>query len=224
MKKGIDSLKDAVLRDTKEAENCFNENGCDHEFQRMQPETNPRLIEMGFTRCCRAVSKCSHKFCNKYKWIIERAKHYAEKTEKTFEEILEVWESDRTYWYMNYYQECNQPLLEGNGFYLYEDWVTELKKRFGDDPKKWQFVCPSCGNIQTIQDFIDYNIENPEGKVYYNCIGRYVQGKGCDWTLGGLLKIHSTVVIQNGRPVPVFDMASVKEAEPTKAIETINSK
>jgi hypothetical protein len=114
MKKGLESLKAAVLLNTKDGEGCFNENGCDHEFTRMVPETNPALIEMGMTQACKRVSKCFHKYCDKYKWVIERAKHYAEKTGREFEEIIEIWESNRTYWYMGYYQEGQQP-LNGRG-------------------------------------------------------------------------------------------------------------
>jgi hypothetical protein len=110
MKTGLASLKEAVLKDTKDYNDCFSENGCDHEFTRMMPETNPALIRMGMTKKCVMVSKCSHKYCDKYKWVVERAKHYAEKTGKTFEEIIEIWEGNRTFWYMNYYQDCNQPL------------------------------------------------------------------------------------------------------------------
>lgn len=110
MTKGIESFKHAVLNDTKDGENCFNENGCDHEFYRMEPEDNPGLIKMGFTSYCRKISKCGHKYCDKFKWVIDRAKHYAEKTGRPFDEILEIWEKNRTYWYMNYYHEANQPL------------------------------------------------------------------------------------------------------------------
>lgn len=110
MKKGIESLKKAVLYDTEKGQNCFNENGCNHEFYRMLPEDNPLLTKMGFNEKCVCVSKCFHKYCDKYKWVIERAKHYSEKTGKPYEEIIEIWESNRTYWYMNYYQEYNMPL------------------------------------------------------------------------------------------------------------------
>lgn len=114
MKKGLESLKAAVLLNTKDGEGCFNENGCDHEFTRMVPETNPALIKVGLLKSCLHVSKCSHKYCDKYKWVIDRAKHYAEKTGRDFEEIIEIWERNRTYWYMGYYQECHQP-LNGRG-------------------------------------------------------------------------------------------------------------
>jgi hypothetical protein len=110
MEKGIESLKNSVLRDTLQGNQCFNENGCDHEFYRMMPETNPNLIEMGMTRKCVRVSKCLHKYCDKYKWVLDRATLYDERTGKTMDEIIELWERDRSYWYMNYYQDNKQPI------------------------------------------------------------------------------------------------------------------
>jgi len=140
MKKGLESLKLAVLHDTENAENCFNENGCDHEFTRMEPETNPGLIAIGITQCCRRVSKCSHKFCDKYKWVIERAKYYAEKTGKPFEEIIKTWEENRTYWYMSYYQECNQPL---SGRSKKDEQIVKTKERIDflkNEVETWDFL------------------------------------------------------------------------------------
>lgn len=110
MDKGIESLKEAVMKDCAAGENCFNPSGCDHEFTRIEPETNPKLIEMGITRCCKRVCKCFHKYCDKYKWVMERAALYAEKTGKTVGEVIEIWERARTYWYLSYYQGCNQPI------------------------------------------------------------------------------------------------------------------
>jgi len=111
MEKGIESLKHDVMIETERGENCFNENGCDHEFSRIEPETSPALIKMGFTTCCRRISKCEHKYCDKYKWIIDRSKHYAKRTGKSYEDIIAVWEKSRdNNWFMNFYQECNMPL------------------------------------------------------------------------------------------------------------------
>ena len=67
--------------------------------------------------------------------------------------------------------------------------LEELTTKYTTDKNKWAFKCPSCGNVQTIQDFIDIK-ENPTN-VNFSCIGRYTEGRGCNWTLGGLLKIHS---------------------------------
>lgn len=209
MEKGIESLKASVMKDCQHDENCFSENGCTKERYAELPEDNPRMIKMGIkTKCVRTV-KCFHGYCDKYKWVLERAKHYAEKTGKTVEEIITIWETDRTYWYMNYYQDCNQPLLTAESIINYDDWIAELKNRFGDDAKKWAFKCPNCGNIQTIQDFIDNEIEKPEDKVYFSCIGRYVKNKGCNWTLGGLFKIHKISVMKDALIFPVFEMAEI---------------
>ena len=63
----------------------------------------------------RKVVTKKHKYCDKFKWVIDRAKHYGEKLGIPWEDILDSWESHRDYWYMNYYQECNQPtILSGN--------------------------------------------------------------------------------------------------------------
>lgn len=183
MKKGIESFTDAVKKDCQDGQNCFNENGCDQD----RP-------------------KCFHRYCNKYLWVINRAKQYEQVTGIPYLKIIEEWETNRTYWYMNYYQECNQVELKPGKFMLYKDWVEELNRRFGKDAKQWRFKCVQCGHIQTIQDFLNHNIEHPESKVFYNCIGRYVSGIGCDWSLGGLLQINTMTVIRDGQPIPVFEM------------------
>lgn len=91
-----------------------------------------------------------------------------------------------------------------------DEWRAEAVSRFGEDAKKWVFVCASCGEKQTLADFIAAGIESPETKAFFSCIGRYVKGRGCDWTLGGLFQIHHTEVInENGDPVPVFEFAEV---------------
>ncbi len=113
-KKGKESLLKAVKIDCESGENCFNENGCDHEFTRIVPQDNPKLVEMGFKTACKRISKCTHKYCDKYKWVTDRAKLFSEKTGKPVNDILELWESQRTYWYLNYYQEGNFP-MHGKG-------------------------------------------------------------------------------------------------------------
>jgi hypothetical protein len=143
MGKGIKSLREAVQRDTKQYNNCFNENGCDHEFIRIVPETNPGLIKMGIKTCCKMVSKCSHKYCDRYKWVIYRAKYYEEKTGRSFEEVIEIWENNRTYWYMNYYQDCNQPL---NGIKPDDEQLNALRAKIPileNEIESWIFAAES---------------------------------------------------------------------------------
>ncbi len=42
-------------------------------------------------------------------WAIGRAKHYAHHTGRSIESILNEWEDKRSYWWRNFYQDCNQP-------------------------------------------------------------------------------------------------------------------
>jgi len=186
-KRGIETLLAAVRSDCSKGKNCFNADGCNK------------------------TPSCSHRYCDKYVWIMDRAKHYAEKTGKTVADMVEIWETDRRYWYMNYYQDCNQPIIQGDSMMFYDDWIKELTERFGPDVRDWKFVCPNCGNIQSARDFIANNIPEPMDKVAFSCIGRYVGGVGCNWSLGGLFNIAKQTVIKNGIASPVFEMANKNE-------------
>jgi hypothetical protein len=48
-------------------------------------------------------------FLQKFKWVIGRATHYAHRTNRSVEDVLWSWESDRDHWWLNYYQDCRQP-------------------------------------------------------------------------------------------------------------------
>ena len=50
-------------------------------------------------------------FLKLFQWVIGRAQHYAVRTGKPIEQILNEWETKRNYWWLNFYQECNQPKL-----------------------------------------------------------------------------------------------------------------
>jgi len=89
-----------------------------------------------------------------------------------------------------------------------KEWKEKAKKLFGPELKQWKFKCASCGETQTAQDFIDNKVKDWEGKFYFSCIGRWVKGRGCDWTLGGLFQIHKTEVInEDGEKISVFEFA-----------------
>lgn len=91
------------------------------------------------------------------------------------------------------------------------EWRAIAEPKFGTDIKQWKFKCCSCGGEQTLQDFIDAKVEKAEEKFYFSCIGRYVKGKGCNWTLGGLFQIHQTEVIsEEGKPVAVFEFSETE--------------
>lgn len=78
------------------------------------------------------------------------------------------------------------------------EWLAEGKSLFpGKSMKEWIFVCPRCKTPQSGTDFekagMDY--ETASKYIAFSCIGRFVRGKGCDWTLGGFLHIHTLEVI-----------------------------
>ena len=76
----------------------------------------------------------------KLNWIIKRAEEYADILETTPCEILTAWEKQRNYWYMNYYQETNQPSLKRKDIYIFKN-KEEFFKKYN------QFICPNCGEI-----------------------------------------------------------------------------
>lgn len=116
---GYKKLVSAIKHDCEEK--CFNPNGCDKE------------------KC-----GCFHKYCDKFKWIMDRVKHYSEKTGIPEVELLNAWEEHRDYWYMNWYQDSNQPLIKAESVKVFKT-VDELKESIGDKG----FRCPNCGGVSS---------------------------------------------------------------------------
>lgn len=89
-----------------------------------------------------------------------------------------------------------------------QKWKEQAEQLFGTDIKQWKFQCCSCKQTQTLQDFINAGVEEPTDKFYFSCIGRWNENRGCKWTLGGLLQIHTTeVTSEEGKNIPVFEFA-----------------
>lgn len=88
----------------------------------------------------------------------------------------------------------------------FADWCAVATSRFGKDSMKWEFKCPRCGNVQTMNDFKGL-VEDPSTVAYYSCLGRWKKGVGCDWTLGGLFRIHTLTVDRDGDKIPVFEFS-----------------
>lgn len=85
------------------------------------------------------------------------------------------------------------------------EWRAEGRRRFGPDPENWKFVCPKCGRINTGKEFKDAGA-SPDS-MYVECIGRHVEGKGCNWAAYGLFDICTVAVRNKGKELPVFDFA-----------------
>ena len=210
---GLKKLIEAVQKDCTEGEGCFSMEGCKHQFYKTEITDNPFLKEIGVNEVCKRTSKCTHKYCDKLKWVLDRAQQYTDALGVSRDEVINAWENDRDYWYMNYYQDCNQPPLEGNLKVIKSiDWEAQIIERFGENPDNWKFVCPACGHVQSTADFMEIN-QDPN-LAYSCCIGRYKgvndkTGKhGCDYTVNGLIHLNKTTVITKWfTPVRVFEMA-----------------
>lgn len=101
--------------------------------------------------------------------------------------------------------------------YTEQEWLEEGARRFGSDRSDWRFVCPHCNTMQSARDFVEkasdaaaMREEIRKGIVGFSCIGRYIEGIGCDWTLGGFLQIHEACVkTDDGKEIPVFRFADI---------------
>ena len=110
---------------------------------------------------------CYARPCNKFKWVIDRAKHYSHKTGVPVSKLLTAWEEQRNYWYQNYYQDANQPKLNRADVLVVEG-KDELQELF-----KKGFRCPACNGIS----------RNP-----ITCTSEIkIKGKTCNWKAYGLL-------------------------------------
>lgn len=78
----------------------------------------------------------------KLHFAVDRAAHYAEKTGLSASEILDAWESRRNYWYVNYYQDANQPLIAAEKVRVFET-PEALGKSVGTSG----FRCPNCKGV-----------------------------------------------------------------------------
>ena len=91
-----------------------------------------------------------------------------------------------------------------------DEWRAEGERLFGPDARHWKFKCVRCGHVQTWQDFKEAGLADAENYMYYSCLGRWVKGRGCDWTLGGLFRIHTQEVItEDGHTIPTFEFANL---------------
>ena len=112
-----------------------------------------------------------------------------------------------------------------------KEWKQRGKELFGTDPKSWRFVCPSCGNIQTPQDFINLKEDVSPETAYFSCLGRWTghmdahmfpkDGGPCNYAGGGLLGLNPIPVIAEGKVLHVFrfdesEKEKVDEKEETK--------
>lgn len=146
-------------------------------------------------------------------WVLDRAQQYADACGVDREVVLEQWETDRTYWWVNYYQDANQPDLSKYGSVVtLEKWMEEGERLYGKDRLDWKFKCPACGHVQTMRKFKEAG-KDPR-LAYVNCASRHGLGgkKDCKWTTGGFLRIGGRYVIDSKYcPRLIFEFADKEE-------------
>lgn len=89
------------------------------------------------------------------------------------------------------------------------------------------FVCPMCGTVQSARDLIaagaGLDFAGVERFLAFSCVGRWtdagpprrqLDGRPCNWTLGGLLSLHRLEVVDaDGVRHPRFDLATPEQAQ-----------
>lgn len=88
------------------------------------------------------------------------------------------------------------------------------------------FKCPMCATVQSMQSLISAGAGPDEAGVEkyigFSCVGRFTgagsprkkpDGKPCNWTLGGLFRLHKLEVLTpDGEAHPHFEVATPEEA------------
>lgn len=144
-----------------------------------------------------------HNYRAKLAWVVSRCRNYAEMTGIRAEDLLDSWEAQRDYWYMNFYQEANQPLISDR-VRVFET-AEDMRAAIGHQG----FICPNCGGVS---------------KSPYDCTSKVVvDGKTCNWKAYGLFGCL-------GKGVSVFAKDKLRVEtffrpvawEPTEAKEGVN--
>lgn len=108
-----------------------------------------------------------------------------------------------------------------------EVFLSTLAERFGPDPMRWAFECPSCGDVATGQDWKDAltgRDEPASNHLGVHCIGRGLgvlnrdqpkggyTGRGCDWAAYGWFRGPVLVTDPDGNEMACFRLAPVPSA------------
>jgi hypothetical protein len=92
----------------------------------------------------------------------------------------------------------------------HDAWVS-IARTIYDTPDNIAFACVACGHRQSRASVLERNkqlkADDVSCWVFMACEGRYTEGVGCDWTLGGLFKLHTLEVVHRGDVVPCFEFA-----------------
>lgn len=108
-----------------------------------------------------------------------------------------------------------------------DEFKTELVAQGVSSHEHFAFICPMCKTVQSARDLISAgagkNFDEVEKFLAFSCVGRFTDaggprnkpdGKTCNWTLGGLFRVHKLeVVTPDGERHPRFELASPEQAQ-----------
>ncbi|WP_422050168.1 VVA0879 family protein [Shimia sp.] len=106
-----------------------------------------------------------------------------------------------------------------------DQFLADLKMQDAASNEHLVFKCPMCGTLQSAHDLINAGagetFEDVKKYIGFSCIGRWTGAEGprskpdglpCNWTLGGLLTLHSyEVKTTDGKTHPHFEPATPDE-------------
>jgi len=99
----------------------------------------------------------------------------------------------------------------------HSQWLAYGSELFGDDIYQWRFVCPSCGYIARVQEWIDAGA--PKSTIAFSCVGRWHKTARpafgspdlpgpCDYAGGGLFRLNPVRVTHpDGKTTDAFAFA-----------------
>jgi hypothetical protein len=104
------------------------------------------------------------------------------------------------------------------------EFISRLKAQGQPHRRDAAFVCPMCKTVQSMRSLIIAGAlpEDAETQIGFSCIGRLTgagshkkgaePGGGCNWSLGGLFRIHTLEVRFGADQHPIFEIASAEDA------------
>jgi hypothetical protein len=124
-----------------------------------------------------------------------------------------------------------------------EEAHARFKAQGVSENKHVAFVCPICGTVQSMASLVAAGVkpDDVETVVAFACEGRFTRAgpwpssedqstkarerrkiRGCDWTLGGLFRLHELEITfpDSTEPRPSFVLATPEQAAELEAAMT----
>jgi len=114
----------------------------------------------------------------------------------------------------------------------FEQWQARTAAQ-GQPREHLAFMCPICGTVQSMASLRAAGVpeDKIETQIGFSCEGRWTNAgpfpskptakrkthRGCNWTLGGLFRLHRLEVERDGQTHPFFEIATTEQAAQLRA-------